>query len=139
MEDFLPFYWVQEFSKNEDGNYARSVFFTWEKGGPVRFGPLWDFDLAFGNASREGNKGSDGWYIRYYRLYNYIFWCDWIEDEAKAYWIEHREKFRALMREISGRGFGRAPHKLGLRTPHPGALHSLSIKSYLALKAIAAK
>ena len=52
--------------------------------------------MAFGNASREGNKGSDGWYIRYYRLYNYIFWCDWIEDEAKAYWIEHREKFRAL-------------------------------------------
>ena len=96
MEDFLPFYWIQEFSKNEDGNYARSVYFTWEKGGPVRFGPLWDFDLGFGNASREKNKGSDGWYIRYYRLYNNIFWSDWIEGEAAAYWKAHRDKFRAL-------------------------------------------
>ena len=63
--------------------------------------------------------------------------------KVRAAWLAkaapHREKFRALMREISGRGFGRAPHKLGLRTPHPGALHSLAIKSYLALKAIAAK
>lgn len=100
MEDFLPFYWVQEFSKNEDGNYARSVFFTWEKGGPVRFGPLWDFDLGFGNASREKNKPADDWYIRNYRLYSHIFWSDWIKGEAKAYWLEHRGKFRALIDSV---------------------------------------
>lgn len=100
MEDFLPFYWIQEFSKNEDGNYARSVYFTWEKGGPIRFGPLWDFDLAFGNASREKNKGAEEWYIRYYRLYSYIFWSDWIESEAAAYWKEHRDKFRALIDSV---------------------------------------
>ena len=101
MEDFLPFYWIQEFSKNEDGNYARSVYFTWEKGGPIRFGPLWDFDLAFGNASREKNKPATDFYIRYYRLYNSIFRSDWVETVAKAYWQERREKFRPLADSVS--------------------------------------
>ena len=63
--------------------------------------------------------------------------------KVRAAWLAkaapHREKFRALMRELAGRDFGRAPHKLALRTPHPGALHSFAIKSYLALKAIVAK
>lgn len=52
----------------------------------------------------------------------------------------HRERFRQLMRELTGRDCGRAPHKLGLRTPHPGAAYTLAIQAYLALKArLAAK
>jgi hypothetical protein len=96
MEDFLLFYWVQEFSKNEDGNYARSVYFSWKKGEPVHFGPLWDFDLAFGNASREKNKTSENWYIREYRLFRKVLWNSWVEEQAKKYWKEHREIFHAL-------------------------------------------
>lgn len=100
MADFMLFYWVQEFSKNEDGNYARSVYFTWEKGFPIRFGPLWDFDLAFGNASRENNKPAEDWYIRYYRQYANIFRSSWVENVAKDYWMAHREKFQALIDSV---------------------------------------
>ena len=64
LDDYLLYYWVQEYSKNEDGNFSRSIFMTWEKGGTIHFGPLWDFDLAFGNESYEENQGPDDWYIR---------------------------------------------------------------------------
>ena len=72
----------------------------------------------------------------------------WVENlpnpwKVRAAWLAkaapHREAYRRLMRELTGREFGRAPHKLGLRTPHPGALHSIAIGSYLALRALAAK
>ena len=60
--------------------------------------------------------------------------------KVRAAWLAkaapHREAFRKLMRELTGRGFGRFLHKLGLRTPHPGAVHSLAIQSYLALKSV---
>ena len=51
----------------------------------------------------------------------------------------HREEFRRLMRELTGRGLGRPPHKLALRTPHPDALHSLAIQAYLAMKSVVAR
>ena len=100
VNDYLLFYWVHEFSKNEDGNYARSVFFTWKKGEPIHFGPLWDFDLAFGNASREQNKKPEEWYIRKYRLNYYIVQNYLVYNAAVDYWNEHRETFKALIDSV---------------------------------------
>ena len=100
LEDYLLFYWVQEYSKNEDGNYARSVFFTWTKGEPIHFGPLWDFDLAFGNASRERNQNPEDWYIRAYRLNRYIMNNSLVDSAASAYWRMHRDAFYELIDSI---------------------------------------
>ena len=100
VDDYLLFYWVQEYSKNEDGNYARSVFMTWKKGEPIHFGPLWDFDLAFGNASRDQNKNPEDWYIRSYRLNYYILRNSIVESAATEYWKNHRETFRALIDSV---------------------------------------
>lgn len=100
IDDYLLFYWVQEYSKNEDGNYARSVFMTWKKGEPIHFGPLWDFDLAFGNASREQNQSPEDWYIRNYRLNYYIMRNSIVKEAAIDYWNYHRETFRALIDSI---------------------------------------
>lgn len=100
VDDYLLFYWVQEYSKNEDGNYARSVFMTWKKGEPIHFGPLWDFDLAFGNASRDQNKNPEDWYIRSYRLNYYILRNSIVESAATEYWKNHRETFKALIDSI---------------------------------------
>lgn len=100
LKDYLLFYWVQEYSKNEDGNYARSVFFTWKKGEPVHFGPLWDFDLAFGNASREQNQNPEDWFIRRYRLNYYIMENSLVDSAATVYWNEHREVFKSLIDSI---------------------------------------
>ena len=96
MDDFLLYYWVQEFSKNEDGNFARSIFFTWKKDGLIRFGPLWDFDISFGNESYEQNRNPDKWYIRNFRWFSYIFKDKAVVAEAKAYWKRNRDIFRAL-------------------------------------------
>lgn len=100
LEDYLLYYWVQEYSKNEDGNYARSVFFTWKKGEPIHFGPLWDFDLAFGNASREENQNPEDWYIRKYRLNYYVMNNSLVDSAAAEYWKEHRQQFRDLIDSI---------------------------------------
>ena len=62
---------------------------------------------------------------------------------VRAAWLAkaapHRAAFAALMRELTGRRCPRPPHKLAIRTPHPGKLHSLAIQSYLAAKAVVAR
>ena len=58
--------------------------------------------------------------------------------KVRAAWLEkaapHRERYRALMKELTGRACGRPPHKLGLRTPRPGLAATLAIQAYLLAK-----
>lgn len=58
--------------------------------------------------------------------------------KVRAAWLAkatpHREAFVRLMRELTGRAYGRPPHKLGLRTPHPAAAYSRAIQMYLWAK-----
>lgn len=100
ISDFAIFYWVQEFSKNEDGNFARSIFFTWQKGGVIHFGPVWDFDLGFGNASRVQNQNPEDWYIRNYLWNRQIFKDTLVVNEIKKFWKENRETFKSLIDSI---------------------------------------
>ena len=60
--------------------------------------------------------------------------------KVRAAWLEGSKaedvKKGELMRELTGRNAGRPLHKLGLRTPHPGTLHSLAIQAYLAARSV---
>lgn len=100
LDAYALFYWVQEYSKNEDGNFLRSIFFTWEKGGPIRFGPLWDFDLAFGNASRDAVKPPERWYNRTNPWFSSLYRQSLIQKKLKSYWRENRDVFAALIDSV---------------------------------------
>lgn len=100
MRDYLLYYWVQEYSKNEDGSFARSVYMTWEKGGLIHFGPLWDFDLAFGNASRDKNKPPQDWFIRQYRWNQEIFYDKNVQQAGQFFWEQNRALFHDLIDSV---------------------------------------
>ena len=62
---FIDFILVNEFGKNVDG-YRISTFLhkrRLSEGGKIVAGPLWDFNLAFGNADYCQGGQTDGWEI----------------------------------------------------------------------------
>lgn len=84
MESFIDFAIVNEITKNVDG-YRLSTFMHKDKNEKLKMGPVWDFNLAFGNADYcEGGTytgwawnfnqvcGKDGWQIPFWwqRLLN---------------------------------------------------------------------
>lgn len=69
VDSAVDFYLVHELFKNVDSNFFSSVFMYKKRGGKLTFGPVWDFDLAAGNAqwARFGfYDGADptGWHTR---------------------------------------------------------------------------
>ncbi len=60
VDSFVDWIILHELSNNIDSCFRRSCFLTKEKGGKLKMGPIWDFDLAFGNFSRD-NKYYDNW------------------------------------------------------------------------------
>lgn len=74
MDSFVDFFIVQELSKNVDG-FRRSEFFYKGTDGKFHMGPLWDFDIAFGNLDFAGAANTKGWAHRMRSiLFPYSFW-----------------------------------------------------------------
>ena len=96
IDSFIRFYWVQEFSKNLDGNFYKSIFMTWEQGGLVQFGPVWDFDLGYGNSSNERIHPPQDWYIRQSPWNREILSDPVVREKAVSFWQENRHLFERV-------------------------------------------
>jgi hypothetical protein len=91
IDEFIKYYWAQEFSKNPDARDYSSIFFSWEKKDIIKMGPVWDFDLAFGNDNRC--RYSEGWFIENYYWYSYLLQDSRMKDKKRAFWIKNKEVF----------------------------------------------
>lgn len=98
IDDFIRYYWIQEFTKNIDG-HRRSIFITWKKGEPLKMGPVWDFDLGYGN-SRDEKSIPDQWLIRKYGWNRFLFKNPEYEKQVRAFWKKNRPVFVATLDSI---------------------------------------
>ena len=61
VDSFVDFHWIVEYAKNIDG-VRISNYLHKDRNGKVTAGPIWDWDLSWGNADyAEGGK-TNGWY-----------------------------------------------------------------------------
>jgi hypothetical protein len=59
----VNYFFINELSKNVDA-YRLSTFFYKErdsKGGKIKMGPVWDYNLSFGNADYYNGNRTNGW------------------------------------------------------------------------------
>ncbi len=96
IDSYIKYYWIQEYSKNFDGAFYTSVFFTWEKGGPIKMGPVWDFDLAFGGHPDTLNDAPEGWYIKKTYWTHRLFKKTSFRLKAYSFFDEHLQEFKAV-------------------------------------------
>jgi hypothetical protein len=66
IDSFVDYFLITEFTKNVDG-YRLSTYFYKEKdskGGKLKMGPAWDYNLAFGNADYLEGYKTTGWQFK---------------------------------------------------------------------------
>ncbi len=90
VSSFVDFQIIQEFTNNVDG-YRYSTFFHKQKdtrGGKLFAGPLWDFDLCYGNVDySDYNLSTSGWLYSHYgitEVYPMHWWARLMEDPDYA-------------------------------------------------------
>jgi len=95
MMSFIDFFLVNEISKNVDG-YRISSFLhklRTSEGGNIVAGPLWDFNLAFGNANYcEGGTTTD-WQIDFWQICGGkvpFWWGKLIQDPTYTHMLNCR-------------------------------------------------
>ncbi len=74
IPSIVDYFIVQELTKNVDG-FRRSVFFYRAHDGKFHLGPLWDFDIAWGNLSFYFMANPTGWsHTKPWLVYPAAFW-----------------------------------------------------------------
>lgn len=99
IDSFVDWFLVHEFTYNLDSCFNRSCYITKPKLGRLEMGPVWDFDLAFGNMYRDNPKYNDwatvgseesGSYIGI-TWYNYLMTDDDFRAKVRARWDEVKD------------------------------------------------
>ncbi len=135
MPSFYQYLFIQEIGRNVDG-YRLSTYFYKDKdsvNGKLKFGPIWDFNLAFGNVDYCIGSGSEGWAKDFNDVCPGDFWVVhfwwsrlWqdplFKQELKEYWQDLRtaelsddsvfqiiDSLGSLLEEPAQRNFERWP------------------------------
>ncbi len=122
---FIDFFLMQEAANNVDG-YVSSVYFHKDrdrKDGRLKLGPVWDFDIAYGNCNYNDGEATEGWRIS--RQNRPFWWLRLLEDplfllEAGDRWkelrtsvwsdpaiMQHIDSLAVLLRYAGARNFQR--------------------------------
>lgn len=73
MDSFVDWYLINEIAKNNDAVFFTSCYMNLQRGGKLKMGPLWDFDIAFGNVNYNGNYDPEGFWVMGTEWYTRLF------------------------------------------------------------------
>jgi hypothetical protein len=79
VDSFIDYHWMVEATKNIDG-YWFSQFFHKERGGKLKAGPVWDWDLSFGNCFYHEGFKTNGWRCDAMQGFHYKWYARLFED-----------------------------------------------------------
>jgi len=104
-DSFIDWFIVQELFKNVDSGYS-SVYLYKDKGGLLKMGPVWDFDLSTGNPGHleDALRVPEGWYtnLEFKNIwYYYLMQYDGFQEKLKDRWNEiYAYEIQALLANV---------------------------------------
>ncbi len=97
VPSFIDFFILTELSNNVDG-YRLSTYLTKDKNKKLAMGPIWDFNLAFGNANYCQGSATDVWAYKFNERCPTDFW------QVPFWWSKllNDQQFRAQVKKRWG-------------------------------------
>lgn len=93
-ESFVDWYLINEIAKNGDSFFYTSCYMNLTRDGKLKMGPLWDFDIAFGNVNYGDCGDPEGLIYNWAELYTRLF-----QDPNFVAKVKERFKFFYSKRE----------------------------------------
>jgi spore coat protein CotH len=73
IDSFVDWFLISEITKNVDSMFFSSIYLNVIPDERIKMGPLWDFDLAFGNVDYADSRYPEGWWVKYNPWYERLF------------------------------------------------------------------
>ena len=89
LPSFIDWFLVNEISKNQDARSYSSIYFNYTPGEKIKMGPVWDFDLAFGNVDYSNAENPEGFWIKenlwFKRMFEDPYFSDLVNTRFNYY------------------------------------------------------
>ena len=73
VDSFIDWYLISEITKNVDSKSFSSIYLNLIPGEKINMGPLWDFDLSFGNVDYADSRYAEGFWVKDHPWYSRLF------------------------------------------------------------------
>lgn len=100
---FADYYVIHEIAKSIDAPFYTSCFMNLKRGDKLKMGPVWDFDLSFGNAGTAGGPSFDnpqGFYIKnqfwYIRLFEDPYFVELVKSRFNYYYDRRQDIYDVI-------------------------------------------
>lgn len=100
VDSFCDWIIVHELTYNSDSCFRRSCYINKDKGGKLKMGPIWDFDIAFGNCNKDNQNYNDWVTVGKNTEDAYVTenWCTYLmadknfRDRLRSRWFEVKDE-----------------------------------------------
>lgn len=101
VESFVDWYLINEIAKNNDAIFFSSCYMNLLPGGKLKMGPIWDFDIAFGNVNYNNNQQPSGFYVKDAAWISRLFNDPAFVAAVKARFAYFKQNKTALLENIN--------------------------------------
>ncbi|MFQ3190396.1 MAG: spore coat protein CotH [Paraglaciecola sp.] len=100
VDSFVDWYLISEITKNVDSRIYSSIYFNLVPGEKIKMGPLWDFDLSFGNVDYADSRYSDGFWVKDNPWIARLFTDSIFIDKVKTRFAYFKNNQNVIMNKI---------------------------------------
>lgn len=100
VDSFVDWYLINEIAKNNDAVLYTSCYMNHSEGGLLYMGPVWDFDIAFGNVNYNDNDKPEGLWIAGASWYQRLLADPYFLEKVKARFMFYYGKKAELLKFI---------------------------------------
>ncbi len=84
VDSFIDWFLINEIAKNNDAIFYSSCFMNLAPGGKLKMGPIWDFDIGFGNVNYGTGSNHEGFHVKNARWIVRLFQDPSFVEKVKA-------------------------------------------------------
>ena len=102
LPSFIDWFLVNEIAKNQDAKSCSSIFLNYVPGEKIKMGPVWDFDLAFGNVNYSSAEDPEGFWIKENIWYEKMFEDPYFKELVKERLSYYKDNLDEILLKIDG-------------------------------------
>ena len=100
VDSFIDWYLISEITKNQDSRNFSSIFLNVIPGEKIKMGPLWDFDLAFGNVDYSECEYPTGFWVKDHAWYARLFQDEVFVTKVKQRFLYFKENQNLILEKM---------------------------------------
>ncbi|ARV15184.1 CotH kinase family protein [Polaribacter sp. SA4-12] len=104
VSSFIDWYLIQEIAKTVDAQWYSSIYFNYVPGEKIKMGPIWDFDLSYGNVDYADSRYAEGFWVKENPWYKRLFEDPNFENQVKERFMYFYNNTDVILDKIDAYG-----------------------------------